>query len=204
MISSTSTSGCACGGLFDLDLIDERDGLIVFRASGKNAEDAFAHEPGGHRWQRVPPTEKRGRRQTSTITVAVLPEAKKADVDIDDQDLEWRTTHGSSKGGQHANKNDTCIQLKHLPTGLLVKASGRSQSDNRERALAVLRTRLLEDERKKNSEARKQDRKSQVGSGMRGDKVRTIRVHDNIVTHHLSGKKIPYDRYLKGDFEGLV
>jgi peptide chain release factor 1 len=104
----------------------------------------FAHESGGHRWQRVPPTEKRGRVHTSTVTVVVLEEPTSSELTIDPRDLEEKFTRGSGAGGQHRNKTDSAVQLRHKPTGVAVRAeNGRSQAANRETALRLLRARLI-------------------------------------------------------------
>lgn len=168
---------------------------------GKSADRAFGNEGGGHRWQRIPPTEKRGRRHTSTITVAVLPEPTQVELKLDERDLEWHFTRGSGAGGQHKNKTDTAVQLTHKPTGLIVRADSRSQSNNKELALLTMKARLLERQRKSAGAARVQMRKTQVGSGMRGDKVRTICMHKGLVHDHATNKKTTYRKYEKGDFD---
>lgn len=184
-------------------MLDERPGLIIFRASGKGVEKAFSNEPGGHRWQRVPPTEKRGRVHTSTITIAVLPEKNFKDFSFKEEDLKWSFARGSGKGGQHKNKTDTCVRLTHLPTKISVRIDGRSQSSNKEEALKILYARVALEKRKAAYQSREKQRKDQVGSGQRGDKVRTIRVQDGIVTNHLTNKKISYKKYKSGDFSDL-
>jgi peptide chain release factor 1 len=164
----------------------------------------FEGEAGGHRWQRVPPNEKRGRVHTSTITVAVLPEPKHHEIHIDPKELRERFTCGSGAGGQHRNKNATAVQLTHIPSGLTVRAeSEKSQKQNRENALALLRAKLLEQKKSKAKKARFKMRQDQVGSGMRGDKIRTIRVRHNQVVDHVSGKQITYKDYSRGKLWGL-
>lgn len=189
------------GGVFDLELVDRLPGFIVFRALGKGAEEAFRNEPGGHRWQRVPPNEKRGRVHTSTITVAVLPEPTEAQVRIAERDVEMSTTRGSGPGGQNRNKVETCVIVKHLPTGLTVRCeSERSQHQNRANAMALLRARLWEAERNKVIGDRADQRKQQVGSGMRGDKRRTIRCQDGVVNDHVTGQQWRFKNYERGDW----
>jgi peptide chain release factor 1 len=174
------------------------------RVSGRGAAKAFAHEPGGHRFQRVPPTEKRGRVQTSTVTVAVLVEPEEHELQIDPRDLEESFTRGSGKGGQHRNKTDTCVILKHLPTGIIVRIDGgRSQHINRQTALGVLRARLRTAERDKTIRDRNQNRKAQVGTGMRGDKVRTIAMQRDSVIDHQTGKTMKAKDYLRGNLRDL-
>lgn len=191
--------------VFDLEVTERSPGLLVFRASGPGAANRFANEPGGHRWQRVSPTEKRGRVHTSTITVAVLPEPTEVQVRLDPRDLEFQTCRSSGSGGQKVNKTESAVQLTHLPTGLMVRVENeRSQHQNRATALALLRARLWAAQQEQQAASRAQDRRAQVGSGMRGDKVRTYRVQDDIVTDHRTGRKARMDRIAKGHLEDLV
>jgi peptide chain release factor 1 len=169
--------------------------------SGKAADETFANESGGHRWQRIPPTEKRGRVQTSTITVAVLPIPTEAQVHIREDDLEWIPTRGSGAGGQARNKVETAIILKHEPSGLQVRCeTERSLKQNKETALSLLRARLWASEHERVTSARAADRRAQVGSGMRGDKRRTVRVQDGQVNDHLTGRQWKYKEYSRGDW----
>ena len=192
------------GSVFDLEIIVSRPGFVVLKVSGKKAKKIFAGEAGGHRWQRVPPTEKRGRTQTSTITVVVLSEPEKQEIRIDPKDLKVTFTCGSGPGGQHRNKVATAVQLTHIPTGLRVRAeSEKSQLSNKENALTILRAKLLQAKKSKYLANRKKDRREQAGSGMRGDKVRTIQVKNNVVVDHKTNKKISYKDYKKGMLEGL-
>lgn len=194
-------NGWRCGGVFSLSIAENRPGFLSFEASGKGALAAFRDETGGHRWQRVPPSEKRGRVHTSTVTVAVLPEPEAVDVRIDDSDLEVSTTRGGGPGGQHMQKNDTAVILKHKPSGIVVRCENeRSQWQNRQLALSVLRARLWELERARSDGERSDLRRKQVGSGMRGDKRRTIRTQDGVVTDHVSGKRWELRRYLRGEW----
>ena len=187
--------------VFEIALLEERRGLVVFRALGSGAAACFADEPGGHRWQRIPPTERRGRVHTSTITVAVLPEPTAVEVRVDDRDLDWSMCRGTGSGGQKRNKTESTVLLTHRPSGLQVRCeSSRSQQHNRAMALALLRARLWAAERERVTGARADDRRAQVGSGMRGDKRRTIRVQDGVVTDHVLGRRWPLRDYLRGEW----
>lgn len=159
----------------------------------------YKAEAGGHRWQRVPPTERKDRVHTSTITVVVFPEPTETELRIDPRDLDETFTRGSGPGGQHRNKTETCVVLKHKPTGISVRIEdGRSQKQNRDLALAVLRARLLQAAKEKKAMELARLRKEQAGSGMRGDKVRTIMVKHNNVVHHANSKNCTYKEYSKG------
>lgn len=174
----------------------------MLRVGGKDVERVFGREGGGHRWQRVPPNEKRGRVHTSTITVVALPEPGPLELRIDERDLRESTCRASGAGGQHLQKTDSAVQIEHLPTGLIVRCqSERSQHQNRASALAVLRARLLARERERRRAAHDGARRAQAGTGMRGDKRRTIRCQDGIVTDHLSGQRWSLREYLRGDWE---
>jgi len=177
----------------------------VFTVSGKNVRNIFKNEPGGHRWQRIPPTEKRGRVHTSTVTVAVLEPNQKREIFLNSKDLEIKTTRGSGSGGQHRNKVETAVVVKHIPTGITVRCeNSRSQDANKENALSELKKRLQSQHDNNCWEQRTQKRKDQVGSGMRGDKVRTIQVRNDSVTDHITGKKTTYKKYQRGDFGDLM
>lgn len=175
------------------------------QVAGDTAATDFANEPGGHRFQRVPPTEKRGRVHTSTVTVAVLPLLATNDVHLDDRDLEWKATRGSGPGGQHRNKTDSCVQMKHVPTGLTVRVeTERSQHQNLATARAVLAARLVDAAASSATDARNSARRQQVGSGMRGDKVRTIALQRDQVTDHRTGRRMSAAKYLRGDLSALT
>lgn len=146
-----------------------------------------------------PPTEKRGRVQTSTVTVAVLPEPTEAQVHIRDSDLEMQMVRGSGAGGQKRNKTSNCILLKHKPSGLTIRCeSERSLTQNRASALALLRSRLWEKQNALVSSQRENQRRAQVGSGMRGDKRRTIRA-DGVIDH-VTGKRWEFKQYSRGEW----
>lgn len=172
---------------------------------GKGAVRLFQHESGGHRWQHVPKTEKRGRVQTSTITVAVLRVPTDKEMPVADKDLRWTFCRSGGSGGQHVNKTDSAVQLLHIPTGLMVRCeSERSQTQNKLSAKALLMARMSEARDEAVASKVNGSRKSQVGSGMRGDKVITIRVQDDIVTHHGTGKRTTATRYMKGYVDDLI
>jgi peptide chain release factor 1 len=161
----------------------------------------FAEEAGGHRWQRVPPNERRGRVHTSTITVAILSEPKEHEVVIAESDLTVTFMRGSGAGGQHRNVTDSAVRIVHAPTGIVVRCeSERSQHSNRDSAMAVLRARLKAHVDGEASGARAEDRRRQVGSGMRGDKRRTIRTQDGVVNDHVTGKQWRWKDYERGNW----
>jgi len=172
----------------------------MLRVAGRQVHECFDDEAGGHRWQRIPPNEKRGRVHTSTITVAVLPEPAAAEVSLCEKDLAWSTCRGTGSGGQKRNKTETTVLLKHLPTGIQVRCeTTRSQLRNRELALALLGARLWQSAQSRLYEERKSERKQQQGTGMRGDKRRTIRCQDGQVTDHLTGRRWELRAYLRGE-----
>jgi peptide chain release factor 1 len=171
----------------------------MLQISGKKAEEVFKNEQGGHRWQRVPPTERKGRVHTSTITVSVLKEPEKLSFKIDEKDLQITKCRGSGAGGQHRNTTDSAVQIKHIPTGIMVRCeSERSQHQNKDTAIKILRSRLMTLEENLQKSKISSDKKQQVGSGMRGDKRRTIRQQDGQVNDHLTGMSWRYEDYVKG------
>jgi len=189
------------GGVFDAELVEERSGFASLVITGRGAAALFAGEMGGHRWQRVPQTEKRGRVHTSTITVAVLAEPRSIELSIRPEDVDVETMRGSGAGGQHRNKTDSAVRARHRPTGIEVRCeSERSQHRNRELAMRVLAARVAELARSAAQGDRAADRRRQVGSGMRGDKRRTIRVQDGQVTDHVDGRTWRFKSYERGDW----
>jgi peptide chain release factor 1 len=171
----------------------------VLRASGKGVREAFAHEAGGHRWQRVPPNDKRGRVHTSTVTVAVLEEPSEIAIRINPAELDISTCRASGAGGQNVQKTDSAVQIRHLPTGLVVRCeTERSQAYNKMTALAILRARLHERRLGEASAQRADDRRRQIGSGQRGDKRRTIAVQRDSVIDHLTGRTWRFEDYVRG------
>lgn len=137
----------------------------------------------------MPPTEKRGRVQTSTVTVAVLPIPEQNEFKLKESELEEFVARGSGPGGQHRNKTDSCVTIHHKPTGIRCRADMRSQHESRRIARATLEARVADHYASKDVAGRNQSRRDQVGSGMRGDKVRTYRVQDNQVTDHRTEAK---------------
>jgi peptide chain release factor 1 len=187
--------------VFEIEISEERAGLKVFRAVGAGAAELFRDEPGGHRWQRIPPNERHGRVHTSTITVAVLREPEKAEVVISDRDLSWSVCRGTGPGGQKRNKTESTVLVTHRPTGMQVRCeTARSQQQNRVTALALLRARLWALAQGRVTSERAGDRRRQVGSGMRGDKRRTIRCQDGVVTDHVTGRRWGLKEYLRGEW----
>lgn len=187
------------GGVFDLEIIDERPGFVQFAVSGVGSRLVFRNESGGHRWQRVPPTEKRGRVQTSTVTVAVLDPDAVTGQALSYRDVDIITTRGSGPGGQNRNKTDSCVIATHRPTGLQVRIDNeRSQHQNKAMAYKILAARLYEVERERQAAEREKDRRQQVGTGMRGDKVRTYRQQDDQVNDHRTGQRWRLQDWVRG------
>lgn len=161
---------------------------MSFAVSGKGSVQLFEHEPGGHRWQRIPPTENKGRVHSSTVTVAVLPIIENI-AGLNMRDVDIVATRGTGPGGQHRNTTDSCIVATHRPTGITARADMRSQTQSRKNALEVLAARVRHVQAQQVKSAHGAVRKEQVGSGERGDKVRTYRDRDNQVLDHRSGHK---------------
>ena len=179
---------------------------VIFEVRGKNAYSRLKYESGVHRVQRVPVTEASGRIHTSTATVAVLPKAEEVDIDIDPDDLRMDIFHSGGAGGQNVNKVASAIRITYLPTGMIVVCQDeRSQLQNKIKAMSVLRTRLLDMERRKQEEAISSQRRSQVGSGERAEKIRTYNYPQDRISDHrinLSVHNLP--KVMDGDLDGLV
>jgi peptide chain release factor 1 len=188
--------------VFDVAELDKRSGSITFRVSGAAAEKTFRNEAGGHRIQHIPKHDKKGRTHTSTITVAVLQEPSKVKFKLDWADLEISTCRAGGKGGQHVNKTESAVQVKHKPSGLMVRCeSERSQAQNKESAVALLTSRLWESQQKALAAQRSNDRKNQVGSGQRGDKRRSYYFQRDEVVDHELNKTWRLKSWLRGDWE---
>jgi peptide chain release factor 1 len=179
---------------------------ISFIVSGKGAYSKFKFESGVHRVQRVPETESGGRIHTSTVTVAVMPEVDEVDFAIDPKDLKIDTYRASGAGGQHVNKTSSAIRITHLPTGVVVTCQDqRSQHKNKDRAMQVLRARLLEMEEEKRSAQIAGDRKSQIGTGDRSERIRTYNFPQGRVTdHRINLTLYKLDDILGGQLDALV
>ncbi len=178
----------------------------TFEIEGKGAYSQLKFEGGVHRVQRVPTTESSGRIQTSTVTVAVLPEADEVEVELNENDIDEEIYHSAGAGGQNVQKVATAIRLKHKPTGLVVTCQDeRSQLQNKIKARAVLRTRLYEMELQKASDTQSGARRSQVGSGERAEKIRTYNFPDGRVTDHRIGMTIHnVAGVLDGDIQAFI
>lgn len=193
------------------DVIEEQQSEIggikevVVHIKGEGVFARMKYESGVHRVQRVPETESGGRVHTSAATVAVLPEAEDVDVHIDANDLRIDTMRSSGAGGQHVNTTDSAVRITHLPTGLVVTSSEKSQHRNREIAMQVLKTRLYDMERQRVHDERSADRKSQVGSGDRSERIRTYNFPQGRMTdHRINLTLYRLDQILAGDLDEIV
>ncbi len=179
---------------------------VVFQVSGEHVYSRMKFESGVHRVQRVPETESQGRVHTSTVTVAVLPEAEEVDFSINPADLKIDTFRSSGAGGQHINKTESAIRITHLPTGMVVECQDeRSQYKNKDKAMRVLRTRLYEAEQAKQNAAIAADRKSQVGSGDRAERIRTYNFPENRVSdHRIKLTLYKLGQFMDGDLDDVI
>lgn len=160
-------------------------------------------EAGGHRYQRIPPTERRGRVHTSTVTVAAFKLNDTQPLQIPERDIEIRTTRDTGPGGQHRNKRDTCVVMRHTPTGIEAKAATKSQHRNRIMARQMLEARVAAYHTERTHASEAASRRQMVGSGMRGDKVRTYAYQRDQVTDHRSGAKLRLQDVLNGRLPGV-
>lgn len=178
----------------------------VFSIVGSGAFARMKYESGVHRVQRIPVTEANGKRQTSTCTVAVLPEAEDVEIDINPEDLRIDTYRASGHGGQHINKTDSAVRITHIPTGMVVACqSERSQIQNRARAMQVLRARMLEQKRESADAAYAENRRVQVGTGDRSERIRTYNFHEGRVTDHRIGLTLyAIQSIMDGDLDEII
>ena len=178
---------------------------VVVNISGKKVFQYLKYESGVHRVQRVPVTESGGRVHTSAATVAVLPEAEEVDVLINQGDLRIDTMRASGAGGQHVNTTDSAVRITHLPTGIVVTSSEKSQHQNRANAMQVLRSKLYEQERELKNQERDAERKEKVGSGDRSERIRTYNFPQGRITDHRINLTLhKLNQILEGDLEELI
>ena len=179
---------------------------VSFLIEGEGAYSRLKFESGVHRVQRVPETESSGRIQTSTATVAVLPEAEEVEVELNPADLKIETIKSSGAGGQHVNKTESAIRLLHIPTGIVVECQDeRSQFKNRDKAMKILRTRLYNMRREEQESRIASERKSQVGTGNRCERIRTYNFPQGRVTDHRIGLTLhSIDSFMNGDIGGMI
>jgi peptide chain release factor 1 len=179
---------------------------VIFKVSGESVFRKLRYESGVHRVQRVPATEAQGRIHTSTATVAVLPEAEDVDIELKPEDLRIEVSRAGGPGGQGVNTTDSAVQVMHIPTGRIVRCQdGRSQQKNKEKALTIMRARLLEDKQREEEAKYSATRKSQIGSGGREEKIRTYNFPQNRITDHRIGLTLyNLDRVMEGDLGEMI
>lgn len=179
---------------------------VSFSIEGEGAYSRFKYESGVHRVQRVPETESQGRIQTSTVTVAVLPEAEEVELNIDEKDLRIDVFRASGAGGQHINKTESAVRITHIPTGMVVECQDeRSQQKNKDRAMKVLCSRLLEMKQEEQEKAIAGERRSQIGTGDRSERIRTYNFPDGRVTDHRIGLTLyKIDSIMNGSIDELI
>jgi len=178
----------------------------IFKVSGESVFRKLRYESGVHRVQRVPATEAQGRIHTSTATVAVLPEAEDVDLELKPEDLRVEVSRAGGPGGQGVNTTDSAVQVLHIPTGTIVRCQdGRSQLKNKEKAMSILRARLLERKQREEQEKYSAQRRGQIGTGGREEKIRTYNFPQNRLTDHRIGLTLyNLDRVIDGDLEEMI
>jgi peptide chain release factor 1 len=178
---------------------------IIATITGRGVFSKLKFESGVHRVQRVPDTEASGRIHTSAATVAVLPEAEEIDIEIRQEDIRIDTMRSSGAGGQHVNTTDSAVRITHMPSGIVVTSSEKSQHQNRAKAMQVLRSRLFDMERQRADNERSADRKSQVGSGDRSERIRTYNFPQGRITdHRINLTLYKLDKMIEGDIDEVV
>ena len=179
---------------------------ITFSVKGKDVYSRLKYESGTHRVQRVPETESGGRIHTSTATVAVLPEAEDVEIEVNQDDIKVDVFRSSGAGGQHVNKTSSAVRMTHIPTGIVVECQNeRSQFQNREAALAMLKTKLYNMEEEKKARELAAERKSQIGTGDRSEKIRTYNYPQGRITDHRISENIyKFEQFLNGDIDELI
>ncbi len=179
---------------------------VIFKVSGQGVFRRLRFESGVHRVQRVPATEAQGRIHTSTATVAVLPEAEEVDLELKSEDIRVEVCRAGGPGGQGVNTTDSAVQVMHIPTGMIVRCQdGRSQQKNKEKALNILRSRLLEIKQREEAEKYAAERKSQVGTGERNERIRTYNFPQNRITdHRIELTLYNLDRFIEGDLMEVI
>jgi peptide chain release factor 1 len=179
---------------------------VIFKVSGESVFRKLRYESGVHRVQRVPATEAQGRIHTSTATVAVLPEAEDVDIELKPEDLRIEVSRAGGPGGQGVNTTDSAVQVLHIPTGTIVRCQdGRSQLKNKEKAMSILRARLLERKQREEEEKYSAQRRGQIGTGGREEKIRTYNFPQNRLTDHRIGLTVyNLDRVIDGDLEEMI
>jgi len=185
-------------------ITEDRLGFVSIWLTGKNAKEVFNAEQGNHRWQRVPPTERKGRVHTSSITVAILEENEYKEVELRPSEYRLETTRGTGPGGQHRNTTDSTVVITHISTGIKVVRNGRCQHKNKEEGLVEMKKRVNDFYRTEHDNINSEERRDQIGNGDRGDKRRTYRVKDSLVVDHITGKTASLKDVLRGKIELLA